>query len=300
MAIEKTSSETESPGAAIRDMVVLLDTGPSTVRGAEGAGLGPAPALALDLAARLGAHVEAVALAVDPIVPGFVVAPLPIEVIEQARAQAIDAAKAATTRFGDAATARGVASEARVAEILMGGAPDGFVASCRTTDLVVIGQDDPDHPEPMRETMIESALFEGGAPVLLVPYVDKGPLALERVTIAWDGGRAAARAVHAALPFLARADKISVLMIGKASSMPGEPGADIATWLSRHGLDVVVETMEAPEISVADALLDHAADKSIDLLVMGGYGHSRVREFLLGGATRGILASMTIPVLMAH
>jgi nucleotide-binding universal stress UspA family protein len=152
----------------------------------------------------------------------------------------------------------------------------------------------------MRDAMIEAALFDGAAAVLVVPYVTAKPLALDRVTIAWDGGRAAARAVHAALPFLEKAKHITVLMVGKAGSVPGEPGADLAVWLSRHGLDVEIECIEAPEISVADALLDHAADKSVDLLVMGGYGHSRVREFLLGGATRGILASMTVPVLMAH
>lgn len=292
----------------IRDMVVLLDnasaaasagSAPSSAPTAATA-LGAAPALALDLAGRFGAHVDAVALAVDPIVPGFVVAPLPIEVIEQARAQALGAAQAAVRRFDDAAKAAGVSCEARIQEILMGGVPETFVAGCRATDLVVVGQDDPDHPEPMRDTMIESALFDGAAAVLVVPYVTTKPLALDRVTIAWDGGRAAARAVHAALPFLEKAKRITVLMVGKAGSVPGEPGADLAVWLSRHGLDVEIETIEAPEITVADALLDHAADKSVDLLVMGGYGHSRVREFLLGGATRGILASMTVPVLMAH
>ena len=287
---------------AIKDMLVLLDNGAASASadGVATPSLGPAPTMALDLAVRVGAHVNAVALAVDPIVPGFVVAPLPVEVIEQARAQAIEVAKIACGRFDAEAARLGVSGEARVAEILMGGAPEGFVVNCRTTDLVVIGQEDPDRPEPMRETMIETALFEGCAPVLLVPYITRGPLAFDRVSVAWDGGRAASRAVHAALPFLRLAQKITIVMVGKAASAPGEPGTDLATWLARHGLNVDVTTIEAPDISIADALLDHAADKSVDLLVMGGYGHSRVREFLLGGATRGILASMTVPVLMAQ
>lgn len=286
---------------AIKDMLVLLDNGVAqTGDGDSTVKIGPAPTLALDLAARFGAHVNGVALAVDPIVPGFVVAPLPVEVIEQARAQAVEQAKTACVRFDAEANRVGISAETRVAEILMGGAPEGFVVACRTTDLVVIGQDDPDRPEPMRETIIETAPFEGCAPMLLVPYIARGTLSFDRVTIAWDGGRTAARAVHAALPFLKLAQKVTILMVGKASSIPGEPGGDIATWLSRHGLDVEVVAQEAPDIAVADALLDHAADTSADLLVMGGYGHSRVREFLLGGATRGILAAMTIPVLMAH
>lgn len=292
---------------AFKDMLVLLDNGqPATDRPAMQGGnadveaLGPGPALAIDLAQRLEAHVTGVALAVDPIVPGFVVAPLPVEVIEQARTQALDVAKGATERFRASAEKAGVAAETRVSEVLMGGAPEGFVVNCRATDLVVIGQDDPDRPEPMREAMIETALFEGTAPLLVVPYISRGRLGFDRVMIGWDGSRTAARAVQAALPLLALAGKISVVMIEKAGSNPGQPGAELATWLARHGLDVELTQVEAPDISVADALLDHAADKSFDLLVMGGYGHSRVREFLLGGATRGILATMTIPVLMAH
>lgn len=286
---------------AIKDMMVLLDNGVRKPTEAGGApALGPAGATALDLAKRLGAHVTAVALAVDPIVPGFVVAPLPVEVIEQARAQAILTAETAVEAFSAEAAKADLSQETRIAEILMGGVPEGFAAAARTTDLVVIGQDDPDRPEPMREVMIETALFEGAAPTLLIPYILRGPIAFDRVMIAWDGGRTAARAVHAALPILELAKKISVVMVDKAGSDPGQPGADLATWLARHGLDVEVEQIEAPDISVADALLDQAADRSFDLLVMGGYGHSRVREFLLGGATRGMLASMTLPVLMAH
>jgi nucleotide-binding universal stress UspA family protein len=286
----------------IKDMLVLLDNGPrvDARSSAEGASLGPAATAALELAARIGAHVTAVALAVDPIVPGFVVAPLPVEVIEQARTQAIAVADAAAAAFTAEATRLGVPHETRVSEILMGGVPEGFAAAARTTDLVVIGQDDPDHPEPMREAMIETALFEGAAPTLLVPYISRGALAFDRIMIGWDGGRTAARAVHAAMPVLHMASKLAVVMVERAGSDPGQPGADLATWLARHGLDVEVEQIEAPDIAVADALLDQAADKSFDLLVMGGYGHSRVREFLLGGATRGILASMTLPILMAH
>ncbi|MCE1234805.1 MAG: universal stress protein [Hyphomicrobiales bacterium] len=286
----------------IKDMLVLLDNGPRAGAGSdtEGASLGPAPTAALELAARIGAHVTAVALAVDPIVPGFVVAPLPVEVIEQARTQALHVAEEAAAAFTAEAKRLDVSHESRISEILMGGVPEGFAAASRTTDLVVIGQDDPDHPEPMREAMIETALFEGAAPALLVPYISRGALAFDRIMIGWDGGRTAARAVHAALPILHMAKKIAVVMVDRAGSDPGQPGADLATWLARHGLDVDVEQIEAPEIAVADALLDKAADMSFDLLVMGGYGHSRVREFLLGGATRGILASMTLPVLMAH
>jgi nucleotide-binding universal stress UspA family protein len=293
---------------AIKDILVLLDNGRPTdpVRRAapspqeQKTGIGPGPEFALDLAGLWESHLTGIALAVDPIVPGFVVAPLPVEVIEKARTQAVATARATVRTFLEAAERRGLAAEARTSEVLMGGSPEGFVAACRTTDLMVIGQDDPDASEPMRDMLIETALFEGGAPLLLVPHLHRGRAEFNRVMIAWDGGRAVSRTVQAALPILAEAKTVEVVMVGRAGSGPGQPGAELATWLARHGLAVEVTRIEAPDIGVAEALLDHAADRFTDLLVMGGYGHSRVREFLLGGATRGVLASMTLPVLMAH
>lgn len=277
---------------AIKDVLLLLDLAPDG---------GPAAAVAIDLAARLEAHVTGVAMAIDPIVPGFVAAPIPVELIEAAREAARKEAQAAADRFEQAASLAGVAREARIAEVLMGGAPDTFLANCRLTDLFVVGQQDEARPESMRTELIEAALFEGTAPVLIVPYITRGPIATDKVMIAWDGSRTASRAVHAALPVLALARQISVVMVGRAVDRdPGEPGADLATYLARHGLSVEIETIPSPETGVADALLNHAADRGFDLLVMGGYGHSRVREFFFGGATRDILASMTVPILMAH
>ena len=276
---------------AIKDILLLLDL-------AEEAG--PAAAVAVDLAARLDAHVTGVALAIDPIVPGFVAAPIPVELIEAAREEAVKVAQGATRRFDDLAGRAGVSRETRIAEVLMGGAPDSLLANCRLTDLVVIGQEDSSKPEAMRTELIEAALFEGTAPVLVVPYITRGAVSTDKVMIAWDGSRTASRAVHAALPILAQAKSISVVMVGSAMDQPGEPGADLATYLARHGLAVEIDTIPAPATGVADALLNHAADRGFDMVVMGGYGHSRVREFLFGGATRDILAAMTVPVLMAH
>ena len=275
---------------AIKDILVLLDLVRSSSPSAEAA---------VDLAARFGAHLTGLGLAVDPVVPGFVVAPLPVELIESARADALKAAQDSVATFEESTRRQGVASESRVVEILMGGAPDSFVVNCRLTDLIVIGQDDPDHPEPMREAMIEAALFEGTAPLLIVPHIQRGPVKFDRIMLGWDGSRTAARAVHAALPIIEHARSVSVVVIGSLDSA-GQAGADVATWLARHGVTVEIEEVVAPDIGVGDAILNHAADKGFDLLVMGGYGHSRLREFLLGGATRSLLGSMTLPVLMAH
>jgi nucleotide-binding universal stress UspA family protein len=182
----------------------------------------------------------------------------------------------------------------------MGGIPQGFVASARMADLFVVGQENPDHPEPLRDLLIETALYEGIAPVLVVPYTAKPPLKLSKVLVGWDGSRPAARAIRDALPFLADGAEVTILMIGSATKQAGEPGADLATWLARHGLSVQLKSLPGSGAPVADTLLNHASDNGFELVVLGAYGHSWMREAIFGGATRDILRTMTVPVLMAH
>lgn len=143
-------------------------------------------------------------------------------------------------------------------------------------------------------------MFESGRPVLLVPFIQKRGLKLDHVMICWDGSRSAARAIADAMPFLVRAGKIEVVTIaGEPAKSDEIPGADIGHHLARHGLKPEIKRIVA-DMDVTSTILSHAADSSADLVVMGGYGHSRWREFILGGATRGILAAMTVPTLMSH
>jgi len=177
---------------------------------------------------------------------------------------------------------------------------DLFGRIARRFDLSVIGQTEPDRPAP-EELIIEGALFGSGRPVIVVPYIQKQGLKLDRVLACWDGGRAATRAIADSLPFLQRAKTVEVLIVASGRTKSEElPGADIAQHLARHGLTIEVKRIVAADIDVPNAILSYAADSSADFLVMGGYGHSRLREFVLGGATRGILTSMTLPTLMAH
>lgn len=123
------------------------------------------------------------------------------------------------------------------------------------------------------------------------------------VMVCWNASREAARAVVDALPFLRAAEKVIVLAVNPEMSAAGhgaEPGADVAAWLSRHGVRVTVQRDVAPDADVGAVILSRAADHGVDLIVMGIYGHSRMREMVLGGASRSLLASMTVPVLMAH
>src|SRR5262249_16682418 len=138
-------------------------------------------------------------------------------------------------------------------------------------------------------------------PVVFVPFIQKGGMKLDRTMVCWDGSRAAARAVADALPFLKKAKQVEIVIIGDKPGKKDEiPGADLGQHLARHGLKVAVKRITSPEIDVPSTILSYAADSSADMIVMGGYGHSRLREFVLGGVTRSLLETMTIPVLMSH
>jgi nucleotide-binding universal stress UspA family protein len=151
------------------------------------------------------------------------------------------------------------------------------------------------------EVIDEGVLFECGRPVIFVPYIQKAALALDRVMVCWDGGRAATRAIADSLPLLKMAKQVDIVIVaGKREDNKEIPGADLGQHLARHGLKVDVKRLTSPDIDVNSTLLSYAADTNADMIVMGGYGHSRLREFVLGGVTREILSSMTVPVLMSH
>jgi nucleotide-binding universal stress UspA family protein len=174
-----------------------------------------------------------------------------------------------------------------------------------TADLLVIGQVDPDNPPPATaRTLIEDVLMTAGRPLLLIPYAGQFNTVGANTLIGWTPSRESARAVHDALLLLAAPAKVTMLTV--ETSRPERdaaalPTAGIAEHLTRHGLDVsAARTVVTDGLSPADALLDYASDISADLLVVGGYGHSRTREMILGGVTRDLLRHMTIPVLMSH
>ena len=175
----------------------------------------------------------------------------------------------------------------------------------RCTDLIVAGQDNPDDPEAyLGEHFPEDLVMSAGRPVLFVPYAGSFASTGARVTVAWDGSREATRAVHDALPFMQHAKLTTVITInGEKDEPPGSlmPGADIAAVVARHGINVDVrDVMVSPGASIGEALLSQAAQDGSDLLVMGAYGHARWQERVMGGATRSVLKSMTVPTLMSH
>jgi nucleotide-binding universal stress UspA family protein len=175
----------------------------------------------------------------------------------------------------------------------------------QAADLVVVGQADPEHPlPPAARTLVEDILMTAGRPLLLVPYAGQFETVGTTTLIGWTPTRESARAVHDALPLLAPSGNVTVLTVelpGTASETDMAPSADIVEHLGRHGLTVTAaRTVVSDGLPPADVLLDYASDIGADLLVVGGYGHSRTREMILGGVTRDLLRHMTLPVLMSH
>ena len=211
--------------------------------------------------------------------------------------------------FDGIARRRGISAEWRIAS----GYPSQTAAlHGRYADLIVLGQLDPDDPQaPLFRPRPEEVALAVGRPVLAIPYAGNWEMIGRRVVVGWDASREATRAINDAMPLLAAAEAVAVLAIDPTLHARGGaadggashgdvPGADIALHLARHGVKAAIESTVSGGIGVGNALLSRASDFAADLLVMGAYGHSRVRELLLGGATRTIIESMTLPVLMSH
>lgn len=185
----------------------------------------------------------------------------------------------------------------------------GVSLHARTADLVVLGQTAPESKVGMAD-LPAYVITNAGRPVLLVPFAGNYPTAGRRILVSWDGGREAARALQLALPLLKDADEVTIAVFEVASDEHKAAdafSADPRPWLARHGVQASM-TLHAVDHQrrmnrrhqIGERLLSLAADVSADLLVMGGYGHSRIRESLLGGVTKTVLEEMTLPVLMAH
>lgn len=275
---------------ALKDILVYAD-GNSTA------------ATRFDVAAALAksyeAHLAALHVRALPYVMTDLGGTVPAMVIEW-QEEWSDTQEAAAKKAVEAAALRsGVPIEWRLAR---GDAESGSLLHARYFDLVVVSQRAEEAAEASQADGLPEAIVMGsGRPALVVPRHGKFPVVGEQVMVAWNGTREAARAIHDALPLLKRAKAVTVMVVNpKTGSTPRIAGADIATHLARHGVRVEVSSTVANDIDVGDAILSRLADLGADLLVMGAYGHSRLREFAFGGATLHILRHMTVPVLMSH
>ncbi len=170
----------------------------------------------------------------------------------------------------------------------------------RLYDLNIVAQPDSSKPS-QTDFLSEAVLFGSGRPMLMIPYINRGTFKSDRVMICWDGKAPAARAVHNAAPFLRKAKAIDVVAINEDEDAIGEASlAALIAHLARRDLPATPHRLTADSSNVHNAILSLAADNDTDLIVMGGFGHSRLREFILGGVTRGMFETLTVPALISH
>jgi nucleotide-binding universal stress UspA family protein len=274
----------------IKDVVVYIST----------AGTDAGTRYAISIASAFGAHIAGIAFAFEPVIPASVMGGISTDLIDAQRSENETRAKGAITGFEQAARVAGVSAEARLVNASLTGAADMFAQIARRFDIAVATQAERDKMAP-DELLAETALFNSGRPIIVVPYIQKKGLTLDRTVVCWDGSRAAARAVGDAMPLLARAKQVDILIVATdKAKRDATPGAGLSRHLARHELKAEIKRVQAGDVDVPNAILSHVADNAVDFVVMGGYGHSRLREFILGGVTRTMLTSMTVPTLMSH
>jgi nucleotide-binding universal stress UspA family protein len=264
----------------------------------------PRPAIdgSISLAMTFGADLEAVAVGYESVndVPlvsdGGVAMATPL--FEAQHEHALKRASAALAVFDVEAKAANVNYCSHALGASFADAAAIFNAKARLCDLTVVSQPDPGY-ETFDNLFPQTALLQAGGPMLFVPYTFRGTLIVDRIGICWNGSRLAARALHDALPLLAKAGALTILSVNEPQS--AEASADrLAARLARQGLPAKVINLQADDSDIQPTILSATADEGLDLLVMGGYGHSRLREVVLGGVTRDMLRSMTVPTLMSH
>lgn len=208
----------------------------------------------------------------------------------------------ALDRFEESALRHGVVSMER--RLLDDVTTADIARQARYCDIAIVGQSDPgEYMTTVGKDFPEHVAVGSGTPVLIVPFARNFPKVGSRILVAWNGSREAKHALQGALPLLKYAKAVTVVIFNPGDGPDrhgGQPATDVTQYLSRHGVTASLRTQTVAPGEIGNALLSIVAEASFDLLVMGCYGHSRFRELLLGGVTRAILASMTLPVLMSH
>lgn len=264
--------------------------------------------VAADLARSFQARLIGLFQTPDRSIPGYVMDELPVGVFEELSSADKQALTAAKQTFESSNKAAGLTLEWRT---VIGSGIEPVESAARCCDLTIVGQKDPEGGVEGVNELAEQLVLTAGTPILVIPYAGDFEVVGRRILVAWDGTREAARAIHDALPLLVRAEEVSVGMVNPPGDS-AQAGADITAYLVEHGVSarahVTVSRLPEDEtavlgprsVGIGDLLLSAAFDFSADMLVMGAYGHSRLRELVLGGTTRYVLHHMTLPVLMSR
>ena len=258
---------------------------------------------AIDIATALGARVSAIACAVRYRVPGNIFSRVLFDVPAMVEAEAkksSTSAEALLVAFQDAAEKRGVFQERILEHCLTTEAPDILIEYARLRDFTIVPVPD---VELSDQWYAESIVFDSGRPTFVIPHARKraGAFTPDTVVVAWDFSQPAARAVADALPILKTAKRVYVVTVTNEKTIETKrSGAGLARHLACHGVDVMVDTVDAAGRGIGDVLEAYLASRKASLLVMGAYGHSRLREFILGGATKSMLSRPPLPIFFSH
>jgi len=255
---------------------------------------------AISIAASLGAHIAAVACEVHVEVPGHFlsgsIANVP-GIIAGETEKSRNSARDMLAAFDAAAEKAGVPHETYLEKCPTFAVPDFLVEYARLRDLTIVPV-----PESYDQWYAEAVIFGSGRPTLVVPETPRSrPFELGTVAIAWDFSRAAARAVSDAMPLLEKARKVRIVTVINEKKLDTRHSAEeLAKNLARHGIDVVLDKVDAKGRGIGEVLEAHAASHQVDVLVMGAYGQPRWREFILGGATKSLLSRPPLPIMFSH
>lgn len=254
---------------------------------------------ALPFARTHGSHLEVVCVGIDATQPGFYFAGATSLVYEDGRLQAVEQAQALQSDASKSLQMQGVLFDVQAAVVQPGTLSDMIAERSQFADIVILPPPYAPGRAAHAPAIVEAALFAGRAPVLIATDDVGQP---ERIVLAWNQSREAVSAARHGLPFFAAAKRTDVLIVDppRHGATHGDPGGNIARMLARHGANpsVVIDVQTLPRIS--DTLTRHVLDTEASLLVMGAYGHSRLREAVLGGATRRMLEQSEVPLLLAH
>ncbi len=253
---------------------------------------------AVSVASALGAHIAALSCELHVQVPGHFISGAAVGlpgIIAGEAGKSRKNAQDLLAAFEAAAARSGISSESILAKCRSFEAPDLLVEYARHRDLTMM-------PESNDRWYAEAVIFGSGKPTLILPNSPRSrPFKLGTVAVAWDSSRAAARAVSDAIPLLEKADRVRVVTVLNEKHPDNEHSAEeLSKNLSRHGIDIVLDRVDAKGRPIGKVLEAYVASHVTDLLVMGAYGHSRLREFVLGGATKSLLSKPPLPILFSH
>jgi nucleotide-binding universal stress UspA family protein len=276
---------------AIRDVLLTLTSYPdsTTVSVVDDA---------VSFASLFGCHITAIACEAHVQVPGSFLGGSFVGGIAAGEAhRSLKNAQALLAAFESSAEKAGIPYQTVLERCLTPQVPARFVEYARLRDLTIASV-----PESYDQWYAETIIFESGKPTLVLPESPRAkPFDLKAVVVAWDFSRAAARAVADAIPLLEKAREVRIVTVTNEKIYDSKHSAEeLAKNLSRHGIDVVLDKVDAAGRAIGEVLEAHVASCNADILVMGAYGHSRFREFILGGATKSMLSKPPIPILFSH